>query len=1278
MKIFALRLLLVLALVPGFVVRAEAPDPRAGLLDPARVLESAAAVTREAYPDADVVAVNGAQVAEYAPDGTAVERFDYFAKALTEKGRRDLSTFRFGFNVSYGGIEIHRVTVFKPGGETVEVDVARFSREMVAPDQINENIFDPNKKILAVGVPGLEIGDVVRVVGTRRTTRARMADTWADYATFEDEWPIVEETYEVRAPKARPLAHKRLRDEVPGTVAYESQETETAVIHRWRVRNVPRMFEEPNMPAPYTVVQRLLVSTIPDWPTVSRWYWELSRPRLEAVSPELREKARELKESASDDEARLRAIFFWVAQNIQYLGITTETVAPGYEPRDVGATFEKRSGVCRDKAALLVAMLREAGFEAFPVLITVGPLMDAEVPLPFFNHAIAAVRRPDGSFELMDPTDETATELFPPHLNHRSYLVATPEGEPLRVSPVIPAERNMVDIETRAQLAADGEVRGVSTLRFAGLNDNAYRGYFTSIKPEERRRFFEGLVKRVLPGATLTAFALSPENLLDMSEPLTARLEFSAADALIAGEGVAVPPTPWFGTSVGLVNFALGQTGLARRRYPLYIENACGVRERFELDVSAALAGPLSLPAAPAVEDKNIVWRQSLAHDAATGRLTGAAEFRLETVEFSPPEYLDLKAALERIAFARRKRPIFEPRAAAAPPAAPAPAAPAADGAAAADVEVLEQVTEYDVASASEWTVTETVRKKVLTFAAIRPHSVIKVPFNSGWESVEVVYARATDARGQTREAADHDINVMDAPWVAAAPRYPASRLLTVSLPGVEVGGIIEYRLRRALRERPFFAAMETFGGHEPVARRVVRLRAPADLPLEIRATPGAPAETLASPAEGVVELTWSAEGLPAMPREDAQPPLWALTPTLFISAPDAAAQYAKTLEDALSAAAKTATEVAAAAREIAAANPDGAAVRAIRDAVARRIRRAGPAVHEAPLAAITSADVVWRDGYGNSADAAVVLAAMLRAVGERPEFVLAASLRPAGPTLRMPFEVFQPSLFPEMLVRVRRGDEWVYLNDTDQYAALGATPREGALGLVTHSGALETIEPPADRRAETRVRYAIALEADGAALLRVTREYGGPSHGEMAKTYAELSPEERRRRHQELVAEIAQDATAEGELEANFEVYPGRESFAVRIPRYAIADGSFLYFTLPLLETGSPRLRADTRRTPLYWDRLERQTASVAVILPPAHARARLLPPERRRRFAGGWTEATAAFTEAAGAPTLTVQRAAEWTPALLPPETYAELLEMQRELTHPRMRFVLLSRED
>ena len=223
------------------------------------------------------------------------------------------------------------------------------------------------------------------------------------------------------------------------------------------------------------------------------------------------------------------------------------------------------------------------------------------------------------------------------------------------------------------------------------------------------------------------------------------------------------------------------------------------------------------------------------------------------------------------------------------------------------------------------------------------------------------------------------------------------------------------------------------------------------------------------------------------------------------------------------------------------------------------------------------------------------------------------------------------------MLVRVPFADGWLYLNDTDQYAELGATPHEGAPGLVAHTGTIETIRPPAGRESGTETAYGIRVESDGAATLDVTRRYRGPAHGHRARMYADLSPEERHRHHQELVAEISQDAVADGELATDFETYPGTESFRVRIPRYGVRDEPFFYLTLPPLDAGLPRVRADARRTPLYWDAVARTATEITLALPAEYATPVLTPaPSRGIRPAGARRSGPKAMPErcACGAP--------------------------------------------
>ena len=63
-------------------------------------------------------------------------------------------------------------------------------------------------------------------------------------------------------------------------------------------------------------------------------------------------------------------------------------------PHDPAETLAKKYGDCKDKATLLVAMLRAAGIPAYVALLNVGSRMDVPADLPgmgLFDHAIVYV-----------------------------------------------------------------------------------------------------------------------------------------------------------------------------------------------------------------------------------------------------------------------------------------------------------------------------------------------------------------------------------------------------------------------------------------------------------------------------------------------------------------------------------------------------------------------------------------------------------------------------------------------------------------------------------------------------------------------------------------------------------------------------------------------------------------------------------------------------------------------------------------------------------------------
>ncbi len=1251
-------------------------DYAQGLLDQQAVVKSAAQITRQTYPEADSVYVDDSTLCEYQPDGTGITWSDSYMKVLTEKGRREKQSLSFLFTQPYLQVTVSRLELIKPDGQIIRMDPTEQSNVMVNRAQMVGNIYNPHSKILCVQVPGLQTDDVVHVVTRHEIQKPLVPDTWSDYQVFESTAPIKHASYEVHAPKERPLHSVALKDPVPGTVTYRQQECNGRTIHRWDVSNVPCFCPEPYMPPSYTVIQRLLVSTLSDWETISRWYWHVCQPHLEATTTEIQTMVEHLTAGVTDPEKRMETLFTWVSRQVRYLGITTDEDAPGWEPHDVEATFANRYGVCRDKAALLVAMLRRAGFDAYPALIDTGPRKDAEVPLTRFNHVIVAVRNGDGSYRLLDCTDEKAKCRLPAHLGNRSYLVAHPQGEKLRLSPVASAEENLACIKTDGDVDASGNLTCITEMTLTGAHDRFYRGYFARIKPEERQQHFESVLKACVAALELQEFVLRPADMQDTAEDLSIRIRFKVDGVLVGDRKIMMLPLPYLGASVGLVDSVCKRAGLAQRRFPLRTE-CVGVKEDLVLRIDPAVGSFASVPDFEPLVSPAVSWKCSLAQQGHT--IETHSEFLIQTAELDAAQYLRLKQILQGVECNRRKMPLL--------------VCSSEGQALAADAIVLDQEVEYRLMDAHRWTERQHMRKKILTEKGVKDHSELKLDYNPVWEEVDLIQAHVTNA-DQVKEISPNEINVMDAAWVASAPRYPPGKTLVVSMPAVEKGSILDYTYERRKRDRPYFAETHVFRGFDPVRQQTVRLIARSSLPLEIMKDENGTAIPEAGPRltdlcvieerkecqEDTVTWQWHMHDQAPVRREMDLPPLCSFNPVLRITAGDWRT-FADAARVSLQEAASGQMVAEQRAREI---TGDKGSVEekiiSIRDFVATQVRAVGPGFHDLPFRTVTAADHTLADGYGNTADRAVLLYAMLAAVGLKPEFVLVNGTDRVAD--REQFAAGGPRLesFDRVLVRVRSGSAALYLNDTGQYAMLGCTPSDGCTALSLTEGRTETIAVPPDKKDRTECEYRLTLTDTGSARMVMMRKHYGDSCARRRQMFAEMSPQERNCYQEEQIAQFAQTARATIAPGIDFNSYPGRESLSLQIDGYAVRAGDFLYLELPTPISNLLGLRSDRRENPYYQRQTWHMRTSATVELPQEFPSIVYLPRAREWTLPAQGGTITVNVAEqgrcADGPPSIVVTYEVHLNPFLIEAERYASLREMERQLTHARNRVILLTR--
>ncbi|MCP3968216.1 MAG: DUF3857 domain-containing protein [Lentisphaerae bacterium] len=1230
------------------------------ILDRKTALADAAKVTLQKYPDANSVLLSDYERIKYNPDGTYTSVDEFYEKILTEKGRRESRVANLYFALPYTKIIPYKIGIIKPDGKFVNIDIKANSKVMVNPSQMSANIYDPNSKILKITVPGLEVGDILYKYVRRDGVVPRIKGVWCDFFLLEFTSPILKYVVEINGPKSAPLKKHIIKDPVKGTVKFKQSEVGDRIIYKWTVDNVPRIFPEPQMPPFYRYSQRLLVSTAGTWQDISKWYWKLCQPHLEKTNKAMEAKVKELTANLKTDMDKIKAIYRFVATKIRYMGIIDEKTAPGYEPHDVDITFNNRYGVCRDKAALLVTMLRMAGFNAYPVLFYVGPKKDAEVPNNMFNHAISCVILKNGQHMLMDPTDESTFDVLPSYLSNKSYLLAKPKGDTLHTSSIIPVHENLVKIKTDGEIDRDGKLVAESKMLFDGINDTTFRGAFSRWRPEQIKQYFTYVLKQSLPDAKVTSFEVFPKNLRDFKKPLKINIGYESSSILVRGRKIILMKLPWFSGKIGAVSFALRGFGLEKRKYPLKVFSTCGTVGEFSFKLPHGMR-IVKLPKYRQVKWDKFSWDRKLSYKDRV--LTGKSAFLINAMEFLPEEYLKLKSDMKVIEAESKKMPLLQRKCASTDLKYLKKLYPGSKSV------ILSKDVTVNFKSANAYSMRKVMKRKILNYAGVKSFSELKFYYNPVWQDVKINYAKVKDPDGSVKNISKKETNLMDQGWVGGAPRYPGGKILVLNLPGVKVGSEIEYDVTVTNKKMLLVGILSIFREYEPILDKKVIVEAPEKLKLNISAIP----DVVNSKTEhkgGKVIHTWQVDNVSPITAENSTPPIWTFAPVTYVSAGDWK-DYSKHVLSALYKAADGQENAKALGVKLAMMKKPLSGMRYIRDYVAIQIRNAGPGLAQLPLSCVTPADVTIKDGYGNSTDQAVVLYAMLKAVGFKPEFVLVADVFPIPMAMHM-LKEYPRGVFNEVLVKVTHQGKDYYFNDTSQYAMTGATDSENLIAYTPRNGKLDFLKAQDLLSDKYEEKYTIKVDDKGSAEVTKAKTFYGESYEASNRLYSEFTPEKRKRHFQQLVSGVAQAAVADGGLHTNFLEYPGVESFKVKIPDFAVIDDNYMYFKLPgLIISNVFKTTSNERKNPVMLGSYNDYEQEYLIELPKNMAEYDIRPATKTVEVGPCTVEVKVKKLELNK---LGINCSVKLRPGLIPASEFGVLEDAQSVLSNPAMGTVMI----
>jgi len=164
---------------------------------------------------------------------------------------------------------------------------------------------------------------------------------------------------------------------------------------RWTFRDVPALPADVPPAPSLLMTPHLAYSNHPQWGGLADWYARHVAPRIR-VSHQVEEKALQLTRSRKDRRSKIDAIYRFVTDDIRYVGL--ELGEHRFRPFSADWVLQHRIGDCKDKAALLVAMLAAVDIPARMVMVRtadMGPVVTSLALLEQFNHAIAYLPQDD-------------------------------------------------------------------------------------------------------------------------------------------------------------------------------------------------------------------------------------------------------------------------------------------------------------------------------------------------------------------------------------------------------------------------------------------------------------------------------------------------------------------------------------------------------------------------------------------------------------------------------------------------------------------------------------------------------------------------------------------------------------------------------------------------------------------------------------------------------------------------------------------------------------------
>jgi hypothetical protein len=585
------------------------------------------------YPDAGAIILLDRETMAVEENGS-ITKFRYLLiKILNDRGISEYGDIKQRYDKNTQRVEIVCARTHLPNGEVVKVEKKAIT-DLSAEETYRAPTYT-NVRLKLVSFPGLESNAVIEY--ECKITSKGGKEPFFGEVVFGAKEPILSKEFTLTVPDNRHFKYKV----VNGEVKPEIMPGKRGITYRFGCKNIPAIVEEPDMPPLAAICPRLLFSSLSSWKEVGKWVSDKFYSSVD-VSKEIRHKTEEL----IADGDTIKNCFLWVTTKIRNVNLPLGIC--GYKPNKASRVYKNRYGDSRDKAALLISMLKEIGRDAFPVLINrKGIQIVREIPSPSqFDFLIVGVKE-ESAFRFFDPLARACRfGWLPPEDNGDGLIIFHKDCEFKEIY-APPPDKSQSKSILKLRISQDGSLNGVIQSNLTGFYDQIARRTLKDKKEKERKLWFEENANTISNNTKLLSSSVSDiDNLLG---PLSINVSFESNRFIDTKESEVQFVIPW-----NPFNFASLSKYIAKseRKYPLLIRAPRIVSYETEIEIPPDFNVEY-LP--EAINKENKFVRMHIESEVKARKIVYHSKIKLKRKRIEPNEYPEFRPIIAKFLKSRMR-----------------------------------------------------------------------------------------------------------------------------------------------------------------------------------------------------------------------------------------------------------------------------------------------------------------------------------------------------------------------------------------------------------------------------------------------------------------------------------------------------------------------------------------------------------------------------------------------------------------------------------------------